>query len=403
MRGSFLPRRMAAGIIVSAVVRAGWASAAVNLLLAASALYLASSAADGGLNLTIPFLAIAAMLTALGFLIWLPSNITSLLYLLVGAVSVYAYQLALLEQQPLFQQGDAYLLNRPAMALVLVGTTSIRPLPAVAWGVGGFVAGQLAMVVATMQLALPAALSSGPPIILGVYCAAYLVLAAIVRAQKGSLPALYEGEPVDPGADVGAMHRTSAAVQETVLNNLAYVINGPAELDSHARMRLRADAESLTSGEWEFDASQLHDPTDASFRNRLLRMISDVQWRGLTVNVSGNPNEVLPLNESAAGAALDAARGCLENVLKHSATSAAELILGHAGEAVTIMIIDSGGELGTAHDGSKRGRVRPAALRAVERSGGSVRVWSVPGQGTCVLISVPAMGSVPATAAAADA
>lgn len=403
MRGSVLPRDVAARIIASAVARAGWVSAAVNLLLAVSALYLASLSVDREIDLTVPFLALAAMLAALAVLLWRPSNRALVLYLLVGAGSIYFYQAALLAQEPLLQQEDAYLLNRPAMALVLMGTASARPLPAVFWGIAGFAAGQLAMVAATMQLGLPLASSTGPVLTLLVYCGAYLVLAGMLRAQEKSLSVLLAGGSSGTTTDKAEMLRTPEMVRETVLNNLAYLINGPAQLDSHARARLRGDADLLAMGEWDFDASHLRDPADATFRNQMLTMISDLQWRGLTVNVSGNPHEVLPLSDLAGGAALDGTRNCLESVLKHSSTSAAELILGNSGESVTIMIIGSGSGLGRAGDGPMKSALRPATVRAIEGCGGSVRTWSVPNQGTCVLISVPAMGSAVAEVADADA
>jgi signal transduction histidine kinase len=190
--------------------------------------------------------------------------------------------------------------------------------------------------------------------------------------------------------------RTVAVVHDTVLNDLAFVMNAPEILDDRQRQQLRDDVATLTSAAWLRQARAVTtvDQSDASTRNHLATVVSEMQWRGLTVHLSGNSSAVLRSTPTAAAAGIDAARACLENVLKHSGVTVAEIVLGRDAGESTIMVIDEGRGFDPAAVPSDRLGLRVSVVERIEAVGGYVRIWSTPGNGTSVLISVPAVAPV---------
>ena len=143
----------------------------------------------------------------------------------------------------------------------------------------------------------------------------------------------------------------------------------------------------------EVRAPKNHDTRTADLRNRLTAVASDFQWRGLTVDVSVDEDVRLGLGVEASEAAVGAVRACLENVLQHSGESSAELILGADSGEVTIMVVDSGVGFDRHTVPVDRLGLRESVFRRVETASGAVRVWSAPGRGTSVVISLPRDGA----------
>jgi signal transduction histidine kinase len=112
------------------------------------------------------------------------------------------------------------------------------------------------------------------------------------------------------------------------------------------------------------------------------------------VHVSGNGSAATRSTGAAAAAGIDAARACLENVLAHSGVKVAQIVLGQEKGESTIMVIDEGVGFDPAAVPEDRLGLRVSVTQRVEAVGGYVRVWSSPGNGTSVLISVPAATAV---------
>src|SRR6185312_8576255 len=164
-------------------------------------------------------------------------------------------------------------------------------------------------------------------------------------------------------------------------------------LDEAARDRLRSDVATLTSAEWLSQTGDVAEAnrSEAVVRNHLAIVVSEMQWRGLTVHLSGNGSSVLRATTEAGTAAVDAARACLENVLAHSGVTVAQLVVGQEDGESTIMVIDEGSGFDPDAVPQDRLGLRVAVVQRVEAVGGHVRIWSSPGNGTSVLISVPAV------------
>lgn len=402
-----LPRDVAAALTVSSVSRAVWAIAAgVLLLTVVGVVALTTKPALSG-GVLVPIVALLLMVAALLVVARFPSNTTLLVYLVVGTGCVWLFQFALLSADPGLQQSALFILNRPAFALVLVGTASASPLSAVWWGVSGFVAGLLATILVALQLDIPLLTGAGPAIALANYVIAFLAIALIQRSQRGRAP---DVTSLVAEARLREAQRTvdrsaAALIHDTVLNDLALVMTAPAELDDRARERLRADLDTVARAERNLHAETTTGPSnlDGAFRKDLTALITDFQWRGLSVDVAVDPDANLGLSQSSASAAVGAVRACLENVLNHSGVTSAELTLGGDGALVTIMIVDAGVGFDRDLVPSDRLGLRSSVVHRIEAVGGVVRIWSAPDFGTTVLLSLPLPAAVPSARETADA
>jgi signal transduction histidine kinase len=185
--------------------------------------------------------------------------------------------------------------------------------------------------------------------------------------------------------------RTVALVHDTVLSDLAFVINGPDVLDARTVARMRKDVATLA------DAHLLKPEavkavvaeSDGSLRNQMTQMVSDFQWRGLTVEFTGDTGTVARMTEKAVSAAVGALGASLENVLAHSGATTAEIIVSTTNEFVTWTVNDAGRGFDPSIVRPDRLGLRSSVFRRVESAGGTVKVWSAPGSGTSVLFTLP--------------
>jgi signal transduction histidine kinase len=388
-----LPRELASGITVFAVSRACWAIAATVLLLTIPELidYLGVDPGIDREDMIIPVGSIVLMLAALGVVMARPQWWTLLLYILIGSLCVYEYTTTLLLDHPTLMQQGNYMLNRPALALVLVGTTSRRARDALLWSTGAYIAAQAVTISAFARDGHAVQFGLGPTLAWATEIGLFIALALTFIAQRGRRPDLgqlkYETRQLE--ADRLRQKRNAALLHDTVLSDLAIVINGPAKLDDRARERIRTDVAALSSMEDAVHDVPGHDPAVGT-QDRLMQIVSDYRWRGLTVELTGDTSAIFALSFEGTVAALGAVRACLENVLNHSGTTTAEIIVDESDTGVTVMIVDSGSGFDPHEIGDDRLGVRASIIQRVEAVGGYARVWSTPGNGTSVLISMPA-------------
>ena len=184
---------------------------------------------------------------------------------------------------------------------------------------------------------------------------------------------------------------TVALLHDTVLNDLALVINGPDSLDPRTVERMRQDVATLDGAHLlKADAARaIVAASDGSLRNQMTQLVSDFQWRGLSVEFTGDTGTVARMTEVAVTAAVGALRACLENVLAHSEVGVAEIIVSASEKFVTWTVSDAGVGFDPAAIPSDRLGLRSSVFRRVEAAGGTVKVWSAPGNGTSVLFTLP--------------
>ena len=393
MRVRVLPRDVASSIITGSVASLGWAIGAATLVLGLPVV-LETTARAGRLSAAVlPVGLLLLMLVSLGFVVWRERVWAVAAYLAVGFVASTAYELTLLMALPRSIDTQIYLLNRPAVALVLVGLAARTPLAGIAWSVLGFLVSTLSTLTVTLLAGVPFRPGYGPLFVVVISLAAYLTLWGVQVVQRRRIPNIEELEAENDrlahGEDLA--RRTTAAVHDTLLNDLSIVMNAPDELDVRARSRLRHDLETLSGAEWLDTRSQLTvvDDQDTSLRNDIGRMISDYQWRGLSVHVTGSGDGIYQLEPTTATAVVDALGAALENVARHSGASVAEVELVYEPESITVMVADEGVGFDPTKVAADRLGIRASIEDRIAAVGGTVQVWSSPGSGTSIMMTVP--------------
>ena len=392
-RIAVLPREVASEVITGAVSRAGWAVAVAVLLLDVVTVIDTVSRRSGVSSALVPVAAIIGLLCLLALVGARPSTATRLILLAGGAVLAVVYQVGLLSGDPQLTTSATYLVNRPAFVLVIGLVGSVRPLVALAWGAAGYGVGLAATVVGSLIVAQPPTPGWGPTLALAVYACVYVALAGIRASHASHLPDLGRLEEETHRLDLEHQYeqRAAALIHDTVLNDLTVVMNTDGPLHERARERFRADVATLADASWlrESRDTLALDPQDSALRNGMVALTSELQWRGLSVDITGNPDEVVLLSPEKVEAVHNAVRACLENVLQHAGVSSAELVLGAREGSASVMVIDHGSGFDPAAVASDRLGLRSSVIRRIEEFGGSVRVWSTPGNGTSVMLSMP--------------
>jgi signal transduction histidine kinase len=388
-----LPRSVAAGVSVFAVTRSAHAIAAMVLLVCIPGVIVISVRFGYTDHLPLSLASVAVMLVVLAIAALRTSTLTLAAFLAVGSLANYLFVFTILSQHPELLPTALVLINRPASILVLVGTAGRRPLPAVAWGIGGFLLGIAGTGFAELQLGLPLQFGNGPAITLANYCALFLGLSIVQRAQSRRVPDFLKlrGETRRLEAVRNTEQRTVALLHDTVLNDLALVINGPDQLDARTVARMRSDVATLAGADLVKSAAARVRvvSSDSSLRNQMTQMVSDFQWRGLSVEFTGDTGSVARMTDDAVSAAVGALGACLENVLAHSGASTAEIVVSSTDEFVTWTVNDAGRGFDPAAVPADRLGLRASVRQRVESAGGTVKVWSAPGNGTSVLFTLP--------------
>lgn len=395
MRIGVLPRDQAALVITGATASGAWAINAANLALTIPLLF--DVLLSRGLGHAIPVpLAVLVVMLALSIVTGLrprPWLVTT--FLAVGAVGAVVYELALLAADPALFEQTFFLLNRPAVSLVLVAVGATTWLSGLVWILIGFLTSTMTSIAVGVIGGYPVHTGWGPLIMFVFYVVVYSVLARIQAIQRQRVPNFeqFEEETRRLGVEENLRERVTAAVHDTLLNDLALVINSPDQLDERVIQRLRADLATLRGAEWLRASAEVLpvDDVDADLRNQVMMVVSDLQWRGLTVRVTGNSPDVRRLTTDASQAIVDATRACLENVLRHSGETVAEIDISYGADDVTVIVADQGQGFDLDDVPDDRLGVRHSVISRIESVGGSVKVWSAPGAGTSIVMRVPAL------------
>jgi hypothetical protein len=233
---------------------------------------------------------------------------------------------------------------------------------------------------------------------LAFYSAAFVGLSFIQRAQRGRVPDFlrlrHESRRLE--AVRTFEQRSVALLHDTVLNDLALVINGPEVVDAAMRDRMLQDVATLARTDvlGGIEPGRIIDPSDASLRNQVVMLITDYQWRGLTVDITGDSGAaIFHATPETIEATVGALRACLENVVRHSGRDFAEIIVSATDTSITWTVSDDGVGFDVAAVPRDRLGLRSSVRQRVEAAGGAVRIFSAPGAGTSVLITLPLLGA----------
>lgn len=395
-RIAILPRQVASEVITSSISRGGWAVAIAILVLDIPVLIDVLAGRGILASLPVPLAALLVMIALIAVVGRRPRVLSQVVYIGGALACAIVFMSALLLADPSLVTEATFVVNRPAVVLVLLGPAVVRPL----WGLGisvlGLILSVASIVVACLVADVPVSTGWGPFTSWAVYAAAFIVLSLIRASQASAVPDLakLEEETRRMALESQFEQRAAAMVHDTVLGDLTAVMNATGELDDRARERFRADVATLKTPSWLHapDGTIAVDERDAFVRNGSIALASEMQWRGLTVDLTGDNDAVVRVSREAADAVHAAVRACLENVLAHSGVKSALLVAGGTDTELTYMVIDHGVGFDPAAVPSDRIGLRTSVVARIEAVGGSVRIWSQPGSGTSVLISIPVGG-----------
>lgn len=405
MSAAIPPRELAAGLIATAVARCGRIAALLVLLGAGFMVVDLPSSVHAALPLWLPLGMLAAMAALLVFVLLRPRPLSGALYLGLGTVAVVVFDRALLSAEPGLHANAAFVLNRPVFALVLVGGVSAGYLSALLWTLAGFVLGTAAAVAAQLSLGIAPNLGWGPVLICTAYVVIVLALEGVRRRGRTRIPdfVAIDAETARLERERAGENRVAALIHDTALSDLAAIISSADRLDEHSRHRLRQDVSVLVSSLYDTAPGAALSPELArgELHNDLLELVSDFQWRGLSVEVSGEATEIVSLSPRTREAIVAATRAALDNVVEHSGSMSAEIVFERTVATFEIMIVDDGLGFDPGRIGPDRLGIRSSIEERVASVGGRVRLWSSPSAGTSVYISVPLGAVPPATGAGA--
>lgn len=388
---ALLPRRAAAEVITTAISHGG---RAVGVVYAVTAIplvvdVLGGRDASAQIGFAVAAAAIVAALLLLGAVVpWRSFIAVGIVGCVVGVV---VYTLVVGRAASDLGTDATFLVDRLALVLIVVGPRVRRPVAGILWATGGLLACFAVLVGVGMVVASAWELAAGTLVTWGVYAAAFLVVGLVGAASRRRVPDLARlaRETRRHALESEFEQRAGAMIHDTVLGDLSAIMNGPERLDDRTRQRLLADVALLRDPTWLAGEQVDPDEGDAELRTGLTALVTEMQWAGLNVDISGAPHAVVRLPPAARAALLEAVRQCLQNVLKHSGQASAEIIFDGDEHELTALVVDEGVGFDPDAVGDDHLGLRASVIGRIEQHGGRVRIFSRRGAGTSVSIALP--------------
>ncbi len=334
----------------------------------------------------------------MGLLLWLHGRTQSLFFALsflcIGAACTYWYIVTFYSQGRPIMSSDAFSIDLPKLALMMVGGPGAGLLVRFAWCAVGFLFAEVAAGAALLQTGNPLQFDLTTFLAFGLVSVLLLLIWEGRRHTRRAQPLLHRAvrDEQVASARLSIEARAAALMHDTVLSDLAAIASSTDDrLGPQLRQQVERDLEILIGQEWLDDAPGL-DPKAAQDWNdsTLNTAIQEVRALGLEIEPTGDLGCVSRLSAAASVALGLAVKQCLVNVLRHAGTLRAEVVAYGSDDEVSVMVIDAGRGFSEAEAGSDRLGLRNSVRRRMESVGGSVQVWSTPGRGTSIVIRVPA-------------
>lgn len=385
-----IPTHLAPRVNAWSTVRAFHAAAVGSVVVTAITLLL-YRLADPDVRVTGAVLALLPMLAMIGVHVQFATWRSAVAFLLTGGVCTWWFTLVVQREVPAGWV-TSYLLSLAVIPLVLVGGAGAVAGRVVLWSIGGFLVGRTATTIAVLQ-------AGGPPrplvlawVTLGFVVALVLVTSRnTARSERVQPELLRSAREEHVSAYRAGMEAEAAAIlHDTVLNHLGAVSLAPdGPMDPQLARTVEADVAMLTGRQWLAapDPSAAPDPVGAA--TAFDAMVDEYRAEGLDVAVTGDPGALSRLDGLATTALLRAVGQCLANVVKHAGTDAAEVSVFDDGASCTVMVVDDGRGFDEQETGADRMGLRGSVRERIGRVGGDVQVWSSPGSGTSVMMTVP--------------
>jgi signal transduction histidine kinase len=400
-----IPTHLAPRVNAWSTVRAFHAAAIGSLAAAAIALLLYRLAEPdirvvGGVLALVPMLGMIAVHVQFGT--WR----SAIAFLAVGGVCSWWFAVVVQREVPAGWVGS-YLLSLAVIPLVLVGGAGAVAGRVALWSIAGFLVGRTATSIAIAQEGGPSHPLALAWVTLGFVIALVLFTSRNTARSERVQPELLRSarEEHVSAYRAGVEAEAAAILHDTVLNHLGAIALAPdGPMDPQLARTVEADVAMLTGKEWLAAGERPARPDPGAAVHAFERMVADHRAGGLDVVVTGDPGALTRLDQAAMTAMLRAVGQCLANVQKHAGTDSAEVSVFDDGTSCTVMVVDDGRGFDETETSPDRMGLRGSVRDRIGRVGGDVQVWSSPGSGTSVMMSVP-YGAVTGTAtgAATDA
>jgi signal transduction histidine kinase len=350
-----------------------------------------------------------------------PTVTLTVVYLVAGSAVVFALTVLVMQPENGVDSTNNPLLALPRIALLLVGGAGAGSAIALTWATLGFGLGEAATF-------LGAAIGGGSWVP-NVAAAGAFGLLVMVRAYDGL------SRRRDTRKETG-LHRASqqtrelalrhdyelratARLHDTALSHLvAIAAAGSGPIDERLRVGIRQDLGLIVGRDWAIDHGDAaiddgafgsagaaggagrpgrsggNGPiAAAATRTVLPEALEAARNAGLGVRITGDPAALEVLGPVRASVLDAAVAQCLVNVARHAGVGEAEVAIDPGHGDVTVVVVDSG--LGFDVDAVPDDRIglRTSIRARIEQEGGSVQVWSSPGVGTTVVLTVPEGGA----------
>ncbi|RZU66303.1 signal transduction histidine kinase [Microterricola gilva] len=343
----------------------------------------------------------------------------SLCYLLVGGFCTFVYIFTLLSSPASFPSSNLFIVALPKMALIMVGGAGSGALLGVLWTTAGFLIAELATVAAVV-LADSHLRADVTTLVTYVLLVAVLLFDGLTRrTARLAQPVMHLAAREDRTLELRRELELRAAAQlhDTALSELILIADSrPGPLDKRLIAQIGREITALNDRDWlvEERQSEQDSPLAATTHSSawhssaMATAVDDARARGLTVRVSGDPAAVRDLDPGVDRAIGQALGQCFINVLRHAGVDEADVSIVVAPEDLTVIVVDDGigfdvstlypDEPETEHSSSGEGAtaaqsqgigLRHSVRGRIEAHGGTVEIWSRPGVGTSVMMSVP--------------
>ncbi len=384
------PRELAATITALGVLRAGWAVSGVYIFLGIASLAALWVARGYSLLACVPLAAAVAILAALLLLVSRPNSRRGAAFLAISTLANYAWVYGLLAVDPMLRVNGTYVINRMTIAMLLIGAVSSQLIHGVAWCTAGWLLGSASTVAAYVAHGQTEIhFGYGPFAALAIYVV-IMVMFVVIRSYQRRFTAAFSSMEREPARITGQREleeRAIALLHDTVLSDLTAIVTAKSPLDERTVANFQRDIDAVENADIDTSASDAH--AGDWLRRELLSTISEFQWRGLRVEVTGG-GELSGHTSSAVASALVAAiRACLENVIRHSGSDSAEIYVDSSATELSVMIVDHG--TGFVADAVQHDRLglKSSIVQRVQAEGGRAKIWSAPGEGTSIILVVP--------------
>ena len=317
-------------------------------------------------------------------------------YLAIGAVCTYLFTSSVLGMPGVFSSSDLFLISLPKMALIMVGGAGSGALVGVIWSTVGFVLAEAASSLAVAN----SGVTDHPDMFTIV---TYLFLVGVMlldglarRTGRAAQPAIHRAVQDDESRilrhdfDVRAV----ALMHDTTLNQLVSMARAkPGPLSRGLEAGIRETLQTLATRDWLThvdEQSAAHPAGDGWLGSAVFQAVDRLRDRGLVVDITGDKDALGRLDQEKDRELGLAVQQCLLNVLMHAGIVTAAVVIDADNQNVSVMVVDAGRGFMESETGDDRLGLRQSVRRRIERLGGSVVVWSRPGAGTSVLLTLPA-------------